>query len=259
MVCPLGFALHHTFDTGCARMVPKLECQDCVVSTMLPVRDAHTSANFRSVGGERAWPAMRRLNAMTRNVTPDSGLPIAAWHRATDKRDASFDGIFLVGITSTRIYCRPVCPSRTARRENRRFFTSRADAEREGFRACLRCRPDLAPDRSPIDALPRLARVASKRIAQGALNGSTITALARQLGVSARHLRRAVEREYGVSPRELAEACRLKSARHLLVETNMPVIQVAYASGFQSVRRFNAAFRACYQASPTALRRTHAA
>ena len=118
---------------------------------------------------------------------------------------------------------------------------------------------NLAPGRSPIDALPRLARAASKRIAEGALNGSTITALAQQLGVSPRHLRRAVEREFGVPPRALAEANRLASARHLLVETTMPVIQVAYASGFQSVRRFNAAFRACYRASPTTVRRARSA
>jgi AraC family transcriptional regulator of adaptative response / DNA-3-methyladenine glycosylase II len=204
-------------------------------------------------------PVEHTLNAMTRTTTQDSNLPVAAWHHATDRRDPRFDGIFLVGITSTRIYCRPVCPSRTARPENRRFFTSAVDAEKSGFRACLRCRPDLAPGRSPIDALPRLARAASKRIAEGALNGSTITALAQQLGVSPRHLRRAVEREFGVPPRALAEAKRLASARHLLVETKMPVIQVAYASGFQSVRRFNAAFRACYRASPTTVRRARSA
>ncbi|MFI5231340.1 MAG: bifunctional transcriptional activator/DNA repair enzyme AdaA [Gemmatimonadales bacterium] len=192
---------------------------------------------------------------MMRPVSQDTRHPVATWHRATDRRDPRFDGVFLVGITSTRIYCRPVCPSRTARPENRRFFISAADAERSGFRACLRCRPDLAPGTSPIDALARLARAASRRIADGALKGSSIGELARQLGVSPRHLRRAVEREFGVPPRALAETCRLTSARQLLVETNMPVIQVAYASGFQSVRRFNAAFRARYRASPTALRR----
>jgi AraC family transcriptional regulator of adaptative response / DNA-3-methyladenine glycosylase II len=196
---------------------------------------------------------------MTRSVTQDSSLPVAAWHRACDRRDPHFDGIFLVGITSTHIYCRPVCPSRAARQENRRFFAAAADAERSGFRACLRCRPDLAPGRSPIDALARLARAASKRIAEGALNGSSITVLARQLGVSPRHLRRAVEREFGVPPRVLAEASRLASARRLLIETEMPVTQVAYTSGFQSLRRFNAAFRACYQATPTTLRRARSA
>ena len=196
---------------------------------------------------------------MTRTAGSGQAQPLAAWHRATDERDPRFDGIFLVGITSTRIYCRPVCPSRTARPENRRFFTSAADAERSGFRACLRCRPDLAPGTSPIDALPRLARAASKKIAEGALNGSSMASLARQFGVSSRHLRRAVEREFGVPPRALAEACRLVSARRLLVQTDKPVVQVAYASGFQSVRRFNAAFRARYRVSPTVLRRTHGA
>jgi AraC family transcriptional regulator of adaptative response / DNA-3-methyladenine glycosylase II len=182
-------------------------------------------------------------------------IPIAAWHRAADRRDPRFDGVFFVGITSTRIYCRPVCPSRTARPENRHFFSSALAAERAGFRACLRCRPDLAPGKAPIDAVTRLARGVARRIADGALNGGSISALAKEFGVSARHIRRAVEREFGVPPSELAQAHRLQSAQRLIVETSIPVIQVAYASGFQSLRRFNAAFNACYRASPTAVRR----
>jgi AraC family transcriptional regulator of adaptative response / DNA-3-methyladenine glycosylase II len=178
----------------------------------------------------------------------------AAWHRAVDHRDARFDGVLFVGITSTHIYCRPVCPSRRARPENRRFFPSARDAERSGFRACLRCRPDLMPGRSPADAVTRLAKVAARRIADGALNGHGVGALAGELGVSARHLRRAVEREFGVSPRQLANARRLETARRLIVETTIPVTQVAFESGFQSIRRFNAAFNQCYRTSPTALR-----
>jgi AraC family transcriptional regulator of adaptative response / DNA-3-methyladenine glycosylase II len=101
-------------------------------------------------------------------------IPTTAWHRATDRRDPRFDGVFFVGIASTYIYCRPVCPSRRANRENRRFFASAADAQRSGFRPCLRCRPDLAPDKSPIDAVTRLARAVARRIADGALNGGSI-------------------------------------------------------------------------------------
>jgi AraC family transcriptional regulator of adaptative response / DNA-3-methyladenine glycosylase II len=182
-------------------------------------------------------------------------VPTIAWHRAVDRRDSRFDGVFFVGITSTRVYCRPVCPSRAAKPENRRFFSSAGAAERSGFRACLRCRPDLAPGKAPIDAVTRLARAVARRIADGALNGRSISALAGEFGVSTRHVRRAVEREFGVPPRELALAHRLQAAQRLIVQTSTPVIQVAYASGFQSLRRFNAAFRACYRASPTEVRR----
>ena len=103
--------------------------------------------------------------------------------------------------------------------------------------------------------MTRLARQVARRIAEGALNGHSVSALAKELGVSARHLRRAVEREFGVAPRELAQAHRLHAAERLIRQTRIPVTQVAYASGFQSLRRFNAAFSECYRATPTELRR----
>jgi AraC family transcriptional regulator of adaptative response / DNA-3-methyladenine glycosylase II len=185
----------------------------------------------------------------------DSLIPVGAWHAAVDRRDPKFDGVFFVGITSTRIYCRPVCPSRRANPENRRFFTSGDAAIQSGFRACRRCRPDLAPGNATVDAVSRLARAVARRISEGALNGSNITALANELGVSPRHLRRAVEREFGVAPRELAQAHRLQSAARLIGDTQTPVTQIAYAAGFQSLRRFNAAFSECYLQSPTEWRR----
>ena len=181
----------------------------------------------------------------------------ATWHRACDERDASFDGVFFVAITSTRIYCRPICPSRRARPERRRFFHSASDAERAGFRPCLRCRPELAPGHAPVDAVARLARAAAERISDGALNGHGVSALAAELGVSDRQLRRAVEREFGVSPRELAQTQRLLRAQRLLADTDQPMTRVAYSSGFQSVRRFNAAIRERYQMSPGEIRREH--
>ena len=173
--------------------------------------------------------------------------------RALDARDARFDGIFFVGITTTRIYCRPVCPSRISFRSHRRFFGTAAAAERAGFRPCLRCRPELAPGSAPVDAVPRLAFAAARRIAAGALNGHSVSDLARSLGVSERHLRRAVERELGVSPIALAQTHRLLLAKRLLADTNLPVTRIAFASGFQSLRRFNAAFRAQYRMAPKAL------
>jgi AraC family transcriptional regulator of adaptative response / DNA-3-methyladenine glycosylase II len=177
--------------------------------------------------------------------------------RAFGARDARFDGLFFVGITSTRVYCRPVCPARVSYPERRRFFESPAAAESAGFRPCLRCRPELAPGRALIDAVPRLAHVAAHRIAAGALNDRTVGDLANDLGVSERHLRRALDREVGVSPLELAQTHRLLLAKRLLVDTALPVTRVAYASGFQSLRRFNSVFRERYRMSPSALRRGH--
>jgi len=183
-------------------------------------------------------------------------LDPAACHRALDARDARFDGLFFVGITTTGIYCRPVCPARISYRDRRRFFDSAAAAEEAGFRPCLRCRPELAPGRALVDAVPRLARAAASRIATGALNGRGVDHLARELGVGERQLRRAMERELGVSPVELAQTHRLLLAKRLLADTSLPVTRIAFASGFQSLRRFNSVFRERYRLSPTALRRT---
>jgi AraC family transcriptional regulator, regulatory protein of adaptative response / DNA-3-methyladenine glycosylase II len=174
--------------------------------------------------------------------------------RAMRARDARFDGIFFVGITTTRIYCRPVCPSRLATPIRRRFFDSAAAAEQAGFRPCLRCRPELAPGRALCDAVPRLARVAAHRIAAGALNGQSVGQLAHELGVSERHVRRALEREVGVSPLALAQTHRLLLAKRLLADTDLPVTRIAFASGFQSLRRFNSVFREHYRLAPSALR-----
>src|SRR5213592_2670449 len=124
-----------------------------------------------------------------------------AYQLAVDARDPRFDGVFYVGITTTHVYCRPCCPSRLAYDRHRRFFDSAAAAERAGFRPCMRCRPELAPGcATALAAVSRLAQVASQRIAAGALNGRSVADLARELGVSERHLRRALEREVRVSP-----------------------------------------------------------
>jgi AraC family transcriptional regulator of adaptative response / DNA-3-methyladenine glycosylase II len=152
------------------------------------------------------------------------------------------------------IYCRPVCPARVAYANRRRFFASAAAAEHEGFRPCLRCRPELAPGRALVDAVPRVARAAALRIAAGALNGRGVGYLAHELGVGERQLRRAMERELGVSPVELAQTHRLLLAKCLLTDTALPVTRVAFASGFQSLRRFNTVFQERYRMSPSALR-----
>jgi len=188
---------------------------------------------------------------------PASPVHREAYQLAVDARDPRFDGVFFVAITTTRVYCRPICPSRLAYDRHRRFFDSAAAAERAGFRPCLRCRPELAPGagRTALSEVSRLAQVATQRIAAGALNDRTVTELAADLGVSERHLRRALEREIGVSPLELAQTHRLLLAKRLLVDSDLPVTRVAYASGFRSLRRFNASFREQYGMPPSALRR----
>jgi AraC family transcriptional regulator of adaptative response / DNA-3-methyladenine glycosylase II len=186
----------------------------------------------------------------------DPSLPPHVCHRAVDARDPRFDGLFFVAIVTTRIYCRPTCPSRRADPDHRCFFNSAAEAESAGFRACLRCRPRLAPGKSGVDAVARLAHRAAHRICAGALNGQSVADLAAELGVSERHLRRALRREIGVSPLELAQTHRLLLARRLLADSALPVIDIAFASGFESLRRFNVAFHERYGMSPSAMRRS---
>jgi AraC family transcriptional regulator, regulatory protein of adaptative response / DNA-3-methyladenine glycosylase II len=164
-------------------------------------------------------------------------------YRALTAHDARFDGRFFVGVATTRIYCRPVCSARTPRRGNCRFFPSAAAAEAEGFRPCLRCRPELAPGHAAVDANRRLAQAAAGLIDDG------------RLGADAR-LPDLAE-EFGVSPVEYAQTQRLLLAKRLLTDTALPVIEVALASGFSSLRRFNHLFRSRYRMTPVALR--HAA
>ena len=184
-------------------------------------------------------------------------LDTAGYYRALAARDRRFDGVFYVGVTSTGIYCRPVCRARTPRRERCRFFNNAAAAERAGYRPCLRCRPELAPGHSSVDAVGRLASAAALRIAEGALNAGDVESLARELGVGSRHLRRVLEREVGVTPVELAQTQRLLLAKRLLTDSELPITEIAHASGFQSLRRFNALFRSRYRLNPTGLRRVH--
>lgn len=176
-------------------------------------------------------------------------------YRALVARDVRFDGLFFVGVTTTGIYCRPICTARTPGRDRCRIFANAALAERNGFRPCLRCRPELAPGLAPIDAVSNLARQAAARIEAGALNnGGGIEQLATGMQVSSRQLRRAVRAEFGVSPVELAQTNRLLLAKRLLVDSDLPLIDVALASGFASVRRFNALFRQHYGLVPSRVR-----
>jgi AraC family transcriptional regulator, regulatory protein of adaptative response / DNA-3-methyladenine glycosylase II len=180
-------------------------------------------------------------------------------YRALEARDARFDGVFFVGVATTGIYCRPVCRARTPRRDRCAFYGTAAEAERASFRACFRCRPELAPGKGPAFAVPALCASAAGHIEAGFLNDASVDDLAAELGVTARHLRRAMVAELGVSPVELSGARRLALAKQLLHDTRLPLAEVAFASGFSSVRRFNAVFQARFGRPPSALRRDHAA
>jgi AraC family transcriptional regulator of adaptative response / DNA-3-methyladenine glycosylase II len=180
----------------------------------------------------------------------------AACYEVVRTRDRRFDGRLFIAVKTTGIYCRPVCTVATPRAKNCEFYASAAAAEREGFRPCLRCRPELAPGVSAVDAVSRLSALAVRRIEDGALSQMSVTALAAELGVSARHLRRALVRETGVAPAELAQTQRLLHAKRLLTDTALPITEVAFACGFRSLSRFNASFRERYRMSPTRVRQS---
>jgi AraC family transcriptional regulator of adaptative response / DNA-3-methyladenine glycosylase II len=177
-------------------------------------------------------------------------------YRAMISRDPRFDGIFFVGVTSTGIYCRPICPVKTPQQKNCRFFESAGAAEKARFRPCLRCRPELAPGNAPVDSAHRIAQLMVHRIDEGLLDdGADLEEISGQFDLSSRQLRRIVQKELGVSPIELLQTHRLLLAKQLLTETKLPVTEIAFASGFSSLRRFNDAFSSRYRMPPTRLRR----
>jgi len=175
-------------------------------------------------------------------------------------RDARFDGRLFVGVTSTGVYCRPICRVRTPLQRNCRFFETPAQAEAASFRPCLKCRPEIAPGAglpwSVMDASRTLARQAAQELNTQAASGeaASLAALAAKLGVSDRHLRRIFAAEQGVTPMQYLQTRRLLLAKQLLTDSALPVAQVALASGFRSLRRFNAAFAHQYRMSPSRLR-----
>jgi AraC family transcriptional regulator of adaptative response / DNA-3-methyladenine glycosylase II len=174
-------------------------------------------------------------------------------YQALRARDARFDGHFFVAVSSTGIYCRPICPATVPRRANCHFFPSAAAAEAAGYRPCLRCRPELAPGHASVDARHRLARTVAARIE--ASDGTALATLASDLGVTDRHLRRVFMAEFGVTPVAYAQTQRLLLAKRLLTDTGLPVTEVALAAGFNSLRRFHALFRERYRMAPGDLRK----
>jgi AraC family transcriptional regulator of adaptative response / DNA-3-methyladenine glycosylase II len=180
-----------------------------------------------------------------------------AAYRAVATRDQRFDGRLFVGVVTTGVYCRPVCPARTPKRENCRFFPSAAAAQAAGFRPCLRCRPETSPELASWRGTSNTVSRALALIADGALDGDAagVDRLAARLGLGERQLRRLFERHLGASPVAVAQTRRVLFAKQLIHETRLPMAEVALAAGFGSVRRFNAIFRGLYRRPPSALRR----
>jgi AraC family transcriptional regulator of adaptative response / DNA-3-methyladenine glycosylase II len=174
-------------------------------------------------------------------------------------RDARFDGVFFVGVTSTDVYCRPICRVKTPKAANCRFFATPPEAEQAGFRPCLRCRPELAPGHAPVDDAQRIAQLIVQRLEEGQLDAQAgLEAIADQFELSSRQIRRIVQQELGVPPIQLLLTRRLLLAKQLLTETSWPMTEVAFASGFSSLRRFNDAFVNRYRMPPSRLRQTAA-
>ncbi|EYS93616.1 Ada [Cupriavidus sp. SK-4] len=176
-------------------------------------------------------------------------------YKAVASHDRRFDGRFFVGVSSTGVYCRPVCAVRTPKRENCTFYESAAAAEKHGFRPCLRCRPELAPGHGLADISGRLAQAAATLIDEGFMAEGSVATLAARIGVTERHLRRLFDAQFGVSVLEYAQTQRLLLAKRLLADTALPVTEVALAAGFGSVRRFNDVLKTRYGLTPLALRR----
>jgi AraC family transcriptional regulator of adaptative response / DNA-3-methyladenine glycosylase II len=174
--------------------------------------------------------------------------------RARRARDARFDGRFFIGVTSTGIYCRPICPARTAKDEHVRYFPSAAAAEAAGFRPCLRCRPEASPGTPAWVGTSGLVSRALRLIADGALDETGVESLADRLGITGRHLRRLFLQHLGATPLDVAMTRRVHFAKKLLDETTLPISQVAFASGFGSLRRFNSQMRRTYSRTPSELR-----
>ena len=170
----------------------------------------------------------------------------AAFERARKSRDTRFDGLFFVGVRTTGIYCRPICPANSPKRENINYYPTAAAACEAGFRPCLRCRPECAPGTPAWHGTSTTVRRGLRLIADGALDDGNVEQLADRLGVTSRHLRRLFSQHLGASPLAVAHTQRLHFAKRLIDQTHLPLADIALAAGYGSVRRFNDAFRKTY-------------
>jgi AraC family transcriptional regulator, regulatory protein of adaptative response / DNA-3-methyladenine glycosylase II len=203
---------------------------------------------FTQTHSQPAADAEADHNSLLSELDPD------ACYRAVQTRDARFDGRFFTAVKSTGIFCRPICSARTPLRRNVEFFKSAAGAFSAGYRPCLRCRPELAPRAWIGNGAALYLQHALTLIEQGFLEDRSLADLAARIGVTDRHLRRLFVEHLGASPIEVAQTRRLLFAKQLIDQTSLPITQIALASGYGSVRRFNDAFRSSYEKTPSAMR-----
>ena len=175
-------------------------------------------------------------------------------YRAVKSRDARFDGRFFTGVKTTGIYCRPVCPAVTPRRQNVEFYQCAAAAEKAGFRPCKRCRPETSPGTPAWLGTSATVSRALRYIGEGCLDGGSVEDLALRLGMGGRHLARLFEDHLGAAPVAVAQTRRVHFARNLIEQTDLPMARIALAAGFGSVRRFNVLVKQVFGATPTRLR-----
>src|SRR5262250_3247362 len=178
-----------------------------------------------------------------------------ACSQARLSRDPRFDGKFFIGVVTSGVYCRSICPAPTAKEKNVRYFATAAAAAEAGFRPCLRCRPEASPGTPAWLGTPTTVSRALRLIAESGLDDGGVEGLADRLGVGSRHLRRLFIQHLGAPPSAVAQTRRLHFAKKLIDETSLPMSEVALASGFGCVRRFNAAIRKVYKRTPTQIRR----
>ncbi|MBY8821891.1 bifunctional transcriptional activator/DNA repair enzyme AdaA [Sphingomonas colocasiae] len=181
-------------------------------------------------------------------------LDFEACERARYARDPAFDGVIFIAVTSTRIYCRPVCPVRQPLSRNVRYYPSAAAAEDAGFRPCLRCRPETAPHSPAWTGTRATVTRALRLIDEGALDHGGVDDLADRLGIGARQLARLFRKHLDTTPAAAGRTARIQRAKRLIDQTDLPMTEIAYRSGFRSLRTFNAAFRQTYRRAPSSLR-----
>jgi AraC family transcriptional regulator, regulatory protein of adaptative response / methylated-DNA-[protein]-cysteine methyltransferase len=199
---------------------------------------------------------MARRNRTPSSVVTDTGsLDVVVCEHARVSRDRRYDGLFFSGVRTTGVYCRPVCPVRAAKAQNVSFYPSAAAAEQEGFRPCLRCRPETAPFSPAWKGSQTTVERAVRLINEGVLDDAGVEVLAERLGIGSRQLSRLFTRHLRASPTRVARTARVQRAKRLLDETNLPMSEIAFRSGFRSLRRFNTVFAEVYQRPPTTLRR----
>lgn len=221
-------------------------------------RSSRIGARSTASSSPAARPSERSGSAGGEDRDDGGGLAAEldadACYRALATRDGRFDGRFFVCVTSTGIYCRPVCPARTPGRSRCRFVRCAAAAEEAGFRPCLRCRPETAPGTPAWAGTSASVARALRLIDEGALDRGSVAALAERLGLGDRHLRRLFRQHLGASPAAVAQTRRLHFARRLIDESDLPMTALAAAAGYRSVRRFNEAVRRGFDRSPSQLR-----